>query len=186
MAKSLSKVTYPYIICFQLLEDMIKDLRKLNSPFAARLTLQVELRVNERRLKVPATLLGYLENPSFLKEKNRVLPSASKTEIAELMRDLYLRLFIEKKPDENEGQNPPVEDPEFADDEEMPPPPKRSRSNEKREQLKEKRTRDMTMTKNEPEATCVTPASLLTALKNNMKEYEVEKKRPEKLQQVRY
>ena len=161
---------------------MIKDLRKLTSPFAARLTPQVEHRVNERRLKVAATLLGYLENPGFLKEKNRVLPSASKTEITELMRDLYLRLFIEKEPEENGGQNPPEEDPEEIF--EPPPPPKRSRSNEKREQLKEKRTRDMTMSRHEPEATCITPATLLTALKNNMKEYEVEKKRPEKLQQV--
>ena len=60
---------------------MIADLRKLESSFAIQLLAQVEIRIDERRLKVASTLLAYLEDPTFLERDDLILYYASKYQI---------------------------------------------------------------------------------------------------------
>ena len=163
---------------------MIGELRKLNkSAFALRLLYRIEDRIDERRLKVASTLLAYLEFPNFLDQDDLHLSYAGKFEMAKLARDIYLRLFHVPKPSEETGttendEQEPVENP---DEPVAPTPPKRSRSNEQRERLANRRAKYQAQ---EDTFSRHTSATLLTSIKNEMKDYEVMKKRPEKLDQV--
>ena len=170
---------------FQIFELMIADLRKLDSSFAVRLLAQVEERIDERRLKVASTLLAYLEDPTFLEQvDDLILQYSSKSLITSLARDIYFRLYHVPKPAEDETggerQNPPEEDPDEPDV--VPTPPKKSRSNEWRQKIKDKRAKIGTQNRHSDH----TSGTLLTAIKNEIKEYEHGGKRPEKLHQVHY
>ena len=79
----------------RIFEYMIRELRELKSDVGVRLCTEVEYRIYERRLKIPATLMAYLENPMFLIQKTpkKLLTYATKVEIQNEAKDLLLRLF---------------------------------------------------------------------------------------------
>ena len=197
-SKSMSlfqKVTV--MIPFQIFELMIGDLRKLESLFAVRLLGCVEERIAERRLKVASTLLAYLEDPSFLGQDDLILEYASKYQITNLARDIYFRHYHIPKPaaaetggegpsTNQERQNSPQENPDepavmpSPSKRSRPAPPKKTRSNEWRQKIKDKRAKSA----EKPKHSDHTSATLLTSIKNDMKEYERGGERPEKLNQV--
>ena len=154
----------------RVLEFLIKKLHKLESEFAKSLVYRVEKRVKERRLKIAATLMGYLENPRFLKEKDRVLEYANRKEITNLAIELYVRLFhVPKSQDEEtEGQQHDESDPDEPEEitPSLPKPPKRSPSNELREDLDKKRAKlDEEVTSFSIDST----STIRTAIKEAMK-----------------
>ena len=166
---------------FQIFELMISDLRKLDSSFAVRLLAQVEERIDERRLKVASTLLAYLEDPTFLEQDDLILPYATKSQLTSLARDIYFRHHHVPKPvvEETERQDTPEENPD--EPEVVPTPPKKSRSNEWRQKIQDKRAKI-----GQHRHSDHTSGTLLTAIKNEIKEYEHSGKRPEKLHQVNW
>ena len=119
---------------------MIRELRQLNTSIAIRLEMAVMDRVKERRLKEAATLLAYLRDPKFidnLPSPNKILSYANKKEVANLARDLYIRLFQKATPAQNqsdENQDHSQSDPTEEEQDEAPAP-KRNRSKELYAQL---------------------------------------------------
>ena len=163
----------------------------MDSTFALRLLTQVEKRIDERRLKVAATLLAYLEDPSFLEQEDLILSYGSKYDIAKLARDMWLRLFQVKKP--TPAIESPVSDMEDAPDgvesesiDSPPPksdshPPTKSDSNDFKDKMEVKKAKR----KKRGPTSGLSSTSLLTAIKQDMKEYEVTGERSEKLDKVR-
>ena len=81
----------------RIFEYLLRELRKLNTEVGMRLCNEVEYRIFERRLKIPATLLAYLEKPMFLQRMSvrhpPLLAYATKCEIQMEARDILVRLF---------------------------------------------------------------------------------------------
>ena len=96
----------------------------------------METRIEERRLKAPATLMAYLENRSFLNStESRHLEYSDKDEMAETAFDLIKELKLEEESyhQQEEVQVEEVEEEDHPedcqcgeDDPFEPPPPKRN------------------------------------------------------------
>ena len=182
-------------IIFQIFEYIIGELRKLNTPIAFRLETAVEERFTERRLKEAATLLAYLRDPRFLEPSypgydDRVLDYSDKKEITKFAKDLYISAFYKgatpsaaSQVDTEGGQNHPEGDPNHNEQEDGAPPPKRSRAKELAEKLDRNKRRS-----NENRGTMATPTavstSVLNAIKNDMKDFEVRGQRPTRLAEI--
>ena len=158
----------------QIFEYTITELRKLHTTISYRLEIALENRISERRLKVESTLLGYLKNPKFLHDGEKVLTYANKSEITKLARDLYIRLFLKDSPIHDEQSEPQV----GSIDEEQnegPTPPKKSRSNELWALLDKSRQKSEV---NCGKTTTKTPASVLNDIKKEMQLFEARGQRP--------
>ena len=185
---------------FQIFEYVIGELRKLDTSTALRLEMAVEERCNERRLKDASTLLAYLRDPQFLDPsypgfEERVLQYSEKKEITKFARDVYIRLFYKGAPlpsqaDTEDGQNHPQGDPNHNEPVDgaaaaSPPPPKKSRVKELAEKLDRNKRRS---TGNRGTLSTATPnsvaTSVLNAIKNDMKDFEVRGQRPTRLADI--
>ena len=126
-----------------------------------------------------------------MNQDDLLLPYATKPEIAKLARDLYLRLYQPERPaDVNEadmedvsdgGQSESMDDPPIDDNVALPIPPKRSDSKDFRDKMEQKKQKR----KKGAPTTGLPSTTLLTAIKQEMKEYEVTGVRSEKLDKVR-
>ena len=175
------------VYALQTFEWMIRELRKLDTEFGMALTASVEKRINERRLAGLSTLQAYLENPQFLDHtigEPKLLEYANKTAITTLIKDIYMRLFMDEE-DNEEGEEEDSDEENSQEgnsgtDAEMgPTPPKRSRSNELRE-FKAARTTTFTSATLRKS----TSSRVLAAIKSEMKVFETNGKRPEMLDKV--
>ena len=165
---------------------MVKELRKLETNFGIDLAASVEYRINERRLAALSTLQAYLENPHFIAgslDDPRVLTYANKTAITTLAKDIYIRLFGREDIDEEVIEENSHEGNSGSDADATPPPPKKSRSFDRSNDLRDfKATRTSGYT---PAPIRTTSSSrVLAAIKSDMKYFEANGKRPEKLDQV--
>lgn len=163
----------------------------MNTAIAFRLETAVEDRFYERRLKEAATLVAYLRDPQFLDpsypgSEDRVLQYADKKEITKLARDLYIQLFLKESPsrvDTADAQNHPQGDPNHNEQDDGAPPPKIARVKELAERLERNKRRS-----NENRGTMATPTSvstsILNAIKNDMKDFEVRGQRPTRLAEI--
>ena len=108
---------------------MIERLENLDSEISKKLLFAIKYRIIERRQKVVATLIAYLEDPNFLNTTSgKHLDYSTHDEIAKKAKELFLRHFpplappvVEDDPDEPEPIDPVELDPII-----QPPPPKRS------------------------------------------------------------
>ena len=161
---------------------MVLELRQLKSYFGMELAASVEYRIEERRLEKLSTLQAYLENPHFFDPElaaERLLPYASKNVMTNQIRDIVMRLFNEEDEKDEETEQIPTGGTKESEQIVSPLPPKRKKSQELRDFKESRKNKTVS-----PGSSVTTSAKALTAIKNDMKTFELKGKRPEMLDQV--
>ena len=164
----------------RIFEYILKELRLLDSRIAERLEAAVHERIIERRQKEASTLLAYLKDPTFLTRVSKgklILDYANKTTIRTLAKDLYMRLF----PTENQPQGDNI-----TEDVVSPPPPKKSRSNDIEFMLEQDEQDQQKSVDNRASKAKHTSASILDAIKSDMKQFEARGERSTMLTKVKF
>ena len=160
-----------------------------HSDFAKKLLFALKCRIIERRQTVHATLLAYLEDPSFLDNTaDKEFVYSSHDEIAKAARELLIRIFPLAPPavevvEEELGQDDPDE-PELV---EVEPPSAKKRRSEEFKAIANKAIElkaNLKQPRAEPKVVKSVSSSSLDDILKDMAQFEKYGERPSSLQKV--